>query len=380
MSEGIIFVGAGLASYLAIQAIRMHDATIPIQVITSDEGCFYFKPQISNAFSLHKTAEDLKQDSAAALEDKYQIKIIPRTSVFRVDASQHRVETATGTFPYQSCILACGALPRLLPCTGRGVASVLTVNHLVDYERLRRVLQDKKTVIIIGAGLVGVELAEDLSRAGYLVTVLHEAATPMQKILPPAVGRTLAAAIPVTWAWDAIPTHIEEDGDGLVVHLEDGRVFAADCVIAAIGLSPNIALAEASQIGCRHGVLTDQFLQTSATDVYALGDCAEVCGLVYHYVFPIRHAVQALVQTLRGVPTKVQYPAMPVTLKTPSCPVVLCPPPLGQEGIWAFEGEGQATVGVCHNSEGHPIGFVLCGRSVMAKRPTLLSQMPNWLG
>ncbi len=108
-------------------------------------------------------------------------------------------------------------------------------------------------------------------------------------------------------------------------------------------------------------------LETSATAVYALGDCAEVEGHVLVYVAPLMAAARALGQTLAGKPTPVVYPAMPVTIKTPVCPVVVNPPPAGEEGNWQIEQEDNNVVAEFRGSGGDLLGFALTGEGIKQK-------------
>lgn len=142
-------------------------------------------------------------------------------------------------------------------------------------------------------------------------------------------------------------------------------------MLSAAGLVPNTALARSAGIDTQRGIVTDQYLQTSADNVYALGDCAEICGLVMPYVMPIMLASKALAKTLQGEPGKVVFPAMPVAVKTPSYPIVVSPPADFGAGEWRSEiAEGGAEVGVKSRFEGvtgELLGFALTGSMVIEK-------------
>src|SRR5690606_20686498 len=105
----------------------------------------------------------------------------------------------------------------------------------------------------------------------------------------------------------------------------------------------------------------NRLLETSAKNVYTLGDCAEVDGHVLFYVAPLMAGARALAKTLAGTPTEVSYPAMPVTIKTPACPVVAAPPPRGAEGQWNIQQDGSNVVAEFRNPQGELIGFALTG-------------------
>jgi rubredoxin-NAD+ reductase len=122
------------------------------------------------------------------------------------------------------------------------------------------------------------------------------------------------------------------------------------------------------------GIATDRFLATSAADVYALGDCAEVDGQVLPLVAPIMHAARALASTLAGTPTPVVYPAMPVVVKTPAMPVVVAPP-ASEEGVWELEMAEDGVDARFMNSAGGLAGFALVG-TLTNRRQALARQLP----
>lgn len=162
-------------------------------------------------------------------------------------------------------------------------------------------------------------------------------------------------------------TRLQRAADGLEAHLSDGRVIACDLVVSAVGLRPRIDLAAAAGLVVNRGVVVDRTLRTSHANIYALGDCAEVDGLNLLYVMPLMSCARALAQTLAGTLTTVSYGPMPITVKTPVCPLVISPPPRGSEGQWQVEGQGADLKVLCHDAEGNLLGYALTGTAVMEK-------------
>jgi rubredoxin-NAD+ reductase len=159
------------------------------------------------------------------------------------------------------------------------------------------------------------------------------------------------------------------------ITLADGAVFDADVVLSAIGLKPRITLARAAGLKTNRGIVVGRSLETSAPDVYALGDCAEVEGLVLPFVMPIMHAARALAATLAGKPTPVSYPAMPVVVKTPACPTVVSPPPAGATGSWSITADDESVKALFLGAGGKLLGFALNGKAT-AERAALTQQLP----
>ena len=380
-NASLVIIGSGLAGQLLVQALRKQSFLAPIDLICTDSGDFYHKPQLSCALTNQRSVEALVQTQCAELVTRYDVNYHPYTSVTRLNIEKKCVETATKTYPYQQCVLACGALPRLFECAGSGVARVLTVNHLSEYQRVRQQLTQAKQVLIIGAGLVGIELTYDLAQAGYQVHLVHDAAYPLQTLLPEPIAQSLLTSLQsmgVCWYGESVIERLDEEGAQLRCQLNKDRSFVVDCAISAIGLQPNTQLAKDAHLSVNKGIVVDRYLQTSAPQVYALGDCAEVMGKVLYYILPIRHAVTALTQTLLGSPTQVVYPPMPIAVKMPCHPTVICPPQLGQAGHWHISGENKDWYAT-FEQDGQIFGFVLCGK-YLKERPKLLPQIPHWIG
>ncbi|MDH1158052.1 FAD-dependent oxidoreductase, partial [Pseudomonas otitidis] len=156
-------------------------------------------------------------------------------------------------------------------------------------------------------------------------------------------------------------------GEALEAHLSDGTHLSCDLVVSAVGLRPRTALAAAAGLDVNRGVVVDRELRTSHANIYALGDCAEVDGINLLYVMPLMASARALAQTLAGTPTAVSYGPMPVTVKTPACPLVVSPPPRGLDGEWTVEGAGADIKALCRDASGHLLGYALTGAAVQEK-------------
>jgi rubredoxin-NAD+ reductase len=152
-----------------------------------------------------------------------------------------------------------------------------------------------------------------------------------------------------------------KQGDGVSVELSNGERIEGDLVLSAIGLRPRTQLAVEAGLDVGRGIKTNAYLQTSDAHIYALGDGAEVCGNVLLYVLPLMAAARALAKTLAGEKTAVSYPAMPVQIKTPACPVVVAPIMPGTEGAWHIEANGADVNAQFKNAEGQLLGFALTG-------------------
>ncbi|HTD91110.1 MAG TPA: FAD-dependent oxidoreductase, partial [Burkholderiales bacterium] len=275
-------------------------------------------------------------------------------------------------------VLALGAQQIRLPIVGDAADTIVTVNDLGDYGRFHALLDDKKNIVIIGAGLIGSEFANDLVVAGHHVDVIDIAAQPLGRLLPPAGGALLRqklAALGVVWHFGVGTKSIDHDGGALRVTLDSGETLQADVVLSAVGLKPRTDLALAAGLTVNRGIVVNRHLQTSDADIYALGDCMEIEGLVMPFVMPIMHAARALGATLGGKPTQVSFPAMPVLVKTPACPTIVSPPALAAVGVWTIEQTPDGIKSLFVDASGKLLGFALHGAAT-AERAKLALQLP----
>ncbi|KAF1052212.1 MAG: Rubredoxin-NAD(+) reductase [Stenotrophomonas maltophilia] len=171
---------------------------------------------------------------------------------------------------------------------------------------------------------------------------------------------------------------LERSGEALQAHLSDGQVIACDLVVSAVGLRPRTDLAAEAGLAINRGIVVDRQLRTSHANIYALGDCAEVDGLNLLYVMPLMACARALAQTLAGNPSTVAYGPMPVTVKTPACPLVVSPPPRGSTGEWHVEGSGPDLKVICRDTAGRLLGYALTGAAVNEKL-SLNKELPHLL-
>lgn len=143
-------------------------------------------------------------------------------------------------------------------------------------------------------------------------------------------------------------------------------------------MRPGLELAEAAGLETDRGIKVDCYMQTSDKDIYALGDCAQINDLTLPFVMPLMTSARALAATLTGDETAVRYPAMPVVVKTPCYPTVVCPVPRRIDGEWDVEINEQGVCGLFKDNAGNILGFVLMGERV-AEKTALAKQIPDWL-
>jgi rubredoxin-NAD+ reductase len=386
MTLPLIIIGAGLAGWTTAREFRKLDTTTPVTLITADNGDFYAKPSLSNAFNQGRAPAQLVSTPAAKMVETLNITLLAHTRVTAINPQNQSVTTSRGELGYRQLVLATGAQAIRVPVLGDGADQVLSVNSLDDFSAFHARLTSASNalkvsesprpqhVLIMGAGLIGCEFANDLAASGYQVTVVDPSAGPMAALLPAEASlqlRDALAALGVAWHFGttikavhhAKTTDRNTDGPALHVEMSNGTLAQADVVLSAIGLRADTSLAQAAGLACDRGVLVDTHLQTSATNIYALGDAAQYASAgsrTLPYVMPIMSAARALAATLSGSPTDVVFPLMPVAIKTPALPIVAAVPAPGTAGEWVSAEPG---VWQFMDLNGRPRGFVLTGRN-----------------
>lgn len=374
----IVIVGAGLAGYALARELRRRAPHVQITILAADAADFYSKPMLSNALAQAKAPADLIATPRADMARMLDATIVAHTRVERIEAQSHTLLTSSGLYHYHSLVLALGADPVRLHFWGDAGDAVLSVNDLDSYAQFRARLTPRARVALLGAGLIGCEFANDLVATGHAVTVLDPAPRPLAALLPHAASAALESALAeagVEWRLAHAVRAADVRPDGYRLTTDDGRTVDADLVMSAVGLRPCTALAGAAGLATGRGIAVDTYLRSSQPDVYALGDCAEIDGHVQPYVMPIMHAARALAATLAGEPTPVVFPPMPVLVKTPACPVAVCPPPAGTPGAWEQEGAGRELVLRYRRPDGTLAGFALTGAGPCARRLALVREL-----
>jgi len=399
----IIIIGAGLAGWTTAREFRKLDATTPVVMITADSGDFYAKPTLSNAFAQKKAPDQLVVTPAAKMAETQNVTLLAHMRVLSFDPCVKTVTTEKDgvirSFDFSSLVLATGAAPIRIPVAGDAAEQVLSVNSLDDFTSFYDALKTASSrrihclssyennsknapenalarVVIMGAGLIGCEFANDLINAGYQVSVVDPASRPLGALLPEAASEQLRRVLQdldVQWHFgttvQAVNKAANQPGkdaeSAQQVTLANGETIPADVVLSAIGLRADTRLAIAAGLACERGIQVDAALQTSAPNVYALGDSAQYASAgntTLPYVMPIMNAARALAQTLTqtlaGKKTDVLFPVMPVAVKTPALPLMIAPPAIGSKGQWT---SAEPNVWQFNNEQNAVIGFVLAG-------------------
>jgi len=383
----IVIIGSGMAGYAVAREFRKLNPDHELVMICADDATNYAKPTLSNALVGKKAPENIALGDAAKMAAQLNMRIETHTWVKAIDATAHELtvvkDQSEQKQAYSKLVLAVGAQPIRLAIAGDGSDDIHVVNNLNDYKAFRASLEKRedKRVVILGAGLIGCEFANDLQHTDHQVTVIDLAPQPLARLLPSHVADVFQQNLEETGINFVLGTTVEkvskvENGDYLVT-LANGQSVVADVVLSAVGLQPNASVAKESGVQIGRGILTNSQLETNLADIFAVGDCAEVNGTLLPYVMPIMQQARALAKTLNGETTAVHYPAMPVAVKTPAAPLTVLPAPANVDVTWDTEEFEDGMIAKATDTEGTLRGFVLLGATAAKQRLTLTKQVPD---
>lgn len=384
----IVIIGSGMAGYTLAREFRKLNPDHELLMICADDAVNYAKPTLSNALVGNKAPEQIQLGDAEKMSTQLNMQIQTHTWVKEIHADLHELviekDGQQNIQSYSKLVLAVGANPIRLAIAGDGSDDIHVVNSLIDYRAFRENLAqcNDKRVVILGAGLIGCEFANDLQNTDHDVTVIDLSPRPLGRLLPAHVAEAFQQNLEQSGIRFVLSTTVEKvtkinDGQDYAVTLANGQTLVADIVLSAIGLQPNISLAKTAEIQTSRGVITNSLLETNQTDIFAIGDCAEVNGTLLPYVMPIMQQARALAKTLTGQTTSVHYPAMPVAVKTPAAPLTVLPAPVDVDVNWETEELEDGMLAKASDAEGTLRGFVLLGPTAAKQRLTLTKLVPD---
>ena len=324
MSDGIVIIGSGFAARQLVKNIRKQDPNIPLTLIAADSMDEYNKPDLSHVVSRGQNADDLTLQTAGEFAEQYNLRLFPHTWVSDIDADNQVVKSQDREWRYDKLVLATGATPFIPLVPGREL--MLTLNSQREYGAAQSQLRDAKRVLIVGGGLIGCELAMDFCRAGKAVTVVDNSASMLSALMPPEASSRLQHRLTDMGVDLMLKSQLQslaQNADGIRVTLDRQRTLTVDAVVAAAGLRPETALARHAGLQTHRGVVVNSQLQTNHPAIYALGDCAEINGMVLPFLQPILLSAMCLGKNLLTQQGELKLPPMLVKVKTPDLPLHL---------------------------------------------------------
>ena len=314
----LIVVGNGMAGMRTVEELlRLAPDAYDITVFGAEPHGNYNRILLSPVLAGEKRQEDIILHGPQWYAE-HRVSLHTDDPVVEIDRRRRLVRSQKGVEAgYDRLLLATGSTPIVLPIPGRSFPGVVTFRDLADVESMLRATRQYRKAAVIGGGLLGLEAANALAKRGMDVTVVHLLPTLMERQLDAAAAALLRAALESRGLKFRMPARTmavlgENRATGL--EFEDGSQLAADLIVMAAGVRPNIDLASRAGLRCERGVLVDDTLQTFDPSVYAVGECVQHRNTVFGLVAPLweqarvcaAHLAEVGVRRYRGSLTATQ--------------------------------------------------------------------------
>ena len=304
MSEPLVIVGNGMAAARLVEELSKRAlGRYSIAVIGEEPQLAYNRVLLSSVLAKEVSHGDIELKPAKWWRDR-GVTLLDGQSVASIDADIRRVRLANGaTLPFTQLVLATGSRPIRLNAPGMDLPGVMTFRDLGDVAAIEAAAANKAKVVVIGGGLLGLEAAYGVVKAGAQVSVIHLMDRLMERQLDARASEMLRAQM----MSKGIPVHLNAETAGIrgdkqvrSVLLKDGREIEADLVVVAAGIRPNVDLARTAGLDIGRGIVVDDHMQTSKAGIHAIGECAEHRGIAYGLVEPAYEQARILAMRLSG--------------------------------------------------------------------------------
>lgn len=305
MSEPLVIIGNGMAAARLVEELSTRAlGRYAIAVIGKEPRLAYNRVLLSSVLAGEMSSTEIELKPAAWWRSKGVTLHYGSGGAESIDVKARTVTLGDGTtLPYAHCVIATGSKPLRLDVPGADLAGVHTFRDSGDVDHLLHIARQRKRVAVIGGGLLGLEAAYGMAKAGAQVTLIHLMDRLMERQLDaPAAAllRERVATLGIEVLLNAATARIHGAESVAAVELKDGRMIDTDAVVFAAGVRPNTDLAAAAGIALGRGIVVDDVMETSVRDVYALGECADHRGVCYGLVEPAYEQARVLATHLAG--------------------------------------------------------------------------------
>ncbi|MDB5650822.1 MAG: assimilatory nitrate reductase beta subunit [Hyphomicrobiales bacterium] len=304
MSESLVIVGMGMAAARLVEELsRRALGRYAIAVIGAEPRRAYNRVLLSSLLANEVGEDDIELKPASWWSAKGVTTIFGRR-VVAIDREASRIALDDGTFlPFSKLVLATGSEAVRLPLPGVDLPGVMTFRDFGDVDRIRKATHNGARAVVIGGGLLGLEAASGLAKAGAKTSVVHLMDRLMERQLDPAA----ASLLRVDMERRGMDVHLGAQTSAIVgtdrvegVLLGDGTMLPADMVVMAVGIRPQAELAKAAGLAVERGIVVDDVLATSDPRIHALGECAQHRGIAYGLVEPAYEQARVLAAHMCG--------------------------------------------------------------------------------
>ncbi|MHC4048858.1 NAD(P)/FAD-dependent oxidoreductase [Bradyrhizobium sp. 25ACV] len=336
MSEPLVIVGNGMAAARLVDELaKTALGRYAVAVIGEEPRLAYNRVLLSSVLAGETGSHEIELRPADWWRHR-GVTVRYGYRVTEIDTGRRELKIeGEESMEYSKLVLATGSTPLRLNLPGADLAGVHTFRDTRDVDLLLTLAAAKKRVVVVGGGLLGLEAAYGLAKAGAPVTLLHLMDRLMERQLDgPAADllKTLVERKGIRILLNASTARIQGDGHVEAVELADGSRIEADAVIFAAGIKPNVALAKDAGIAVNRGIVVNDLMQTASPDIFALGECAEHRGTCYGLVEPAYEQARVLARHLAGRPAAYQGSVVSTNLKVSGVSVFSAGDFMGGEG------------------------------------------------
>ncbi|RWC89882.1 MAG: NAD(P)/FAD-dependent oxidoreductase [Mesorhizobium sp.] len=304
MTEKLVIIGNGMAPGRMLEhLLEQAPGRYAVTIFNAEPRVNYDRIMLSPVLSGEKAYEEIIIHGDGWYI-KHGITLYKGHKIVAIDRTVKTITSDHGvTEPYDKLVIATGSVPFIIPVPGHNLPGVLTYRDLDDVQAMMLAAQSRAKAVVIGGGLLGLEAAAGLNAQGMDVTVLHVMPTLMERQLDPAAGYLLQRAVEergIKVITKANTQAITGNGKVEQVELADGTIIPATLVVMAVGIRPNAALAKDAGVAVNRGIVVDAGMRSNDPDIFALGECAEVGGMVYGLVAPLYEMARVAAHQLAG--------------------------------------------------------------------------------
>jgi len=337
-----------------------------IAVIGDEPRLAYNRVLLSSVLAGETTSQEIELRSASWWRDR-GVTLTYGCAANSIDLNDRTIHLANGAaVPFSKVVIATGSTAIRLNVPGADLPGVHTFRDSRDVDLLLKLAREKKRVVVVGGGLLGLEAAYGLAKAGSKVTLLHLMDRLMERQLDAPAAALLKRLVEnkgIEVLLGANTKQILGEDTTQGVELSDGRMIAADAVVFAAGIRPNVALAKNAGVPVNRGIVVDDQLRTGHADVFALGECAEHRGTCYGLVEPAYEQARVLADHLAGRPAQYDGSVVSTNLKVSGVSVFSAGDFLGETDTdtLVFNDERRGTYKKLVVADGRLKGAVLVG-------------------
>lgn len=379
----IAIVGSGLAAWQVVKELREQGNDANIVMYSKNKADYYYRPNLSVSISRHSTAESLILQTAQSRAEQFGVQLKEKVRVIGIDAPKKTLITDMGMYTYDKLILASGSRNKL-PRKFRK-QNIFSLNYLDDYESLSTSLSIDKQVLIVGAGFIGCELADDLTRTGHSVAMVSMDDSLLKNQVPDPVAKALEDKLCANglqlYKNRKIVIVSETDDGSFICEMSVGEPLSTEIIIFCTGHVASTGFCKNTAITLDDGYISvDKNMQTTIPSIYALGDCVMYDNLSLKFVDPLYAQAKVLATHLSQPDSILTYSphAISISVKTQSLPISIYKfEASATPDAWQVIEQEEEGVSVNLFQNGQLIGHVFTGKYC---RNIELLPKPDYLG